>query len=210
MHDLGGRAGFGPVPAGDGVVFHAPWERRVFPLANLAQGIAGSNADAFRHAIERIPAGDYFRLGYSGRWLRATETMLVEGGVVPAGAVDARIAGRPVAGEARRTTDAAPPATRGARRTVEEPPRFAPGDRVRVSAPEGPGHTRRPAYVQGRTGTVLTDRGGWVLPDAHAHGRGDCPSRVYTVRFAATDLWPDAEPGGAVMVDLFEPYLEPA
>jgi len=30
------------------------------------------------------------------------------------------------------------------------------------------------------------------------------------VRFAAADLWPDAEPGTSVLADLWESYLERA
>jgi nitrile hydratase subunit beta len=197
VHDLGGRPGFGAVPVDDGVVFHADWERRAFGLANLAQVLAGFNVDAFRHAIERISPGDYFRWGYYGRWLQCAETMLREGGVLPVG-------------EGVRTTDATPPEAPGARRPLPEDARYAPGDRVLVLAPVTTGHTRRPAYVQGHRGGVVADLGGWVLPDTHAHGRGEQPARVYTVAFAAGDLWPDAEPGVRVMVDLFEPYLEPA
>lgn len=54
-----------------------------------------------------------------------------------------------------------------------------------------------------------------MFPDSHAHGRGENPCWVYAVRFAASDLWPDADADRGpvehqVHVDLFEPYLEPA
>jgi nitrile hydratase len=49
-----------------------------------------------------------------------------------------------------------------------------------------------------------------VFPDDHAHGRGENPQYLYSVRFAAAELWGDAaEPAAAVHLDLFESYLEP-
>jgi len=49
-----------------------------------------------------------------------------------------------------------------------------------------------------------------VYPDDHAHGRGENPQYRYTVRFDGRELWGGAaEPGTVVLLDLFEPYLEP-
>jgi nitrile hydratase len=50
-----------------------------------------------------------------------------------------------------------------------------------------------------------------VFPDVHAHGGGEDPQWLYSVRFDARELWgADADPTVAVSVDAFEPYLEPA
>jgi hypothetical protein len=79
---------------------------------------------------------------------------------------------------------------------------------ARVAAPAG--HTRLPDYVAGRTGIVHALRPACVYPDSHADGRGEDPQHLYCVRFEAQALWgSDAEPGVSVLVDLFEPYLEP-
>ena len=49
-----------------------------------------------------------------------------------------------------------------------------------------------------------------VFPDTHAHGLGEQPEWLYTVRFDARELWgPDADPTVRVSTDAFEPYLEP-
>jgi nitrile hydratase len=49
----------------------------------------------------------------------------------------------------------------------------------------------------------------WVLPDTNAHGLGECPESVYSVRFEGRELWgEDSEAGTSVHVDLFESYLE--
>jgi nitrile hydratase subunit beta len=49
-----------------------------------------------------------------------------------------------------------------------------------------------------------------VFPDVSAHGGGEDPQWLYTVRFDGRELWgADADPT-AVSTDAFEPYLEPA
>jgi len=49
----------------------------------------------------------------------------------------------------------------------------------------------------------------FVLPDANAHGDGENPQYVYSVRFEAEEVWGDsAEPREVVYVDLWESYLE--
>jgi nitrile hydratase len=186
IHDLGGRQGFGPIPRGEAAerAFSADWQRRVFGMAALANP---AHSDAFRHAIERLPPVTYLTVGYWGRWLGALELLQHEN--------DARVRRDP---------------TQGPTRELQRAPRFRVGERVRVRDLHTSGHTRLPGYVRGRRGVVALSQGGWVYPDTHAHARGDHPQHVYAVRFEARELWGDtAEPGSAVHVDLFEPYLEP-
>lgn len=191
IHDLGGRHGFGASLASrDERVFHAPWEARVFALASLVMGSGCFNTDEFRHAIERIAPVAYLADGYFGRWLGGVELLVHEA------------QGRPRAG---RVADPS------AKRPLERAPRFAVGERVVTRNLHPSGHTRLPAYVRARVGTVAIRQGGWVLPDANAHGRGECPEHVYAVRFDGAELWgEDAEPRTSVTLDLFESYLEPA
>ena len=54
------------------------------------------------------------------------------------------------------------------------------------------------------------DHGVFIFPDTHAHGQGPKPQHVYAVRFEAEELWGSANQGGAVYVDLWDDYLEPA
>ena len=83
-------------------------------------------------------------------------------------------------------------------------------DRVIAKNVNPVGHTRLPRYVRGRRGVVARDHGVFVFPDTHAAGRGRTPQHVYSVRFAARELWgPDASPRDAVYVDLWDDYLEP-
>ena len=101
---------------------------------------------------------------------------------------------------------------KGGSARVHEPlaARFAPGDRVIAKNVNPVGHTRLPRYVRGRRGTVDRDHGVFVFPDTHALGQGKTPQHVYSVRFAARDLWgPDASPRDAIYVDLWDDYLDP-
>jgi nitrile hydratase len=49
-----------------------------------------------------------------------------------------------------------------------------------------------------------------VFPDTNARFLGEKPQHVYSVRFAASELWGDqAAPRNAVRVDMWDDYLEP-
>jgi nitrile hydratase len=55
------------------------------------------------------------------------------------------------------------------------------------------------------------DHGVFIFPDTHAAGLGRKPQHVYSVRFAARELWgPDGHARDAVYVDLWDDYLEAA
>ena len=88
--------------------------------------------------------------------------------------------------------------------------RFAVGDAVVTLRNGAPGHTRLPQYARGRTGRVEHDHGAHVLPDRNVDGEGYAEP-LYTVSFAATELWPDAKGrDDRVYIDLWESYLAPA
>ena len=86
--------------------------------------------------------------------------------------------------------------------------RFAVGDRVRTRVVDPPHHTRLPRYARGQVGEVVEVQGSWPLADDRAQGVADARTEpVYTVRFAARDLWgtPSAD---WVHLELWETYLE--
>ncbi|WP_413730091.1 SH3-like domain-containing protein [Sodalis sp. RH22] len=96
-------------------------------------------------------------------------------------------------------------------RPTDLPIRFAAGDRVQAKNIHPLGHTRLPRYVRGKTGTVVRHHGSFVFPDTFAHGKGEKPQHVYSVRFEARELWGE-EAGGhsAVYLDLWDDYIIPA
>jgi nitrile hydratase subunit beta len=206
IHDVGGMEGFGSIVR-DEVVFRAHWERKAFAL-NMCLDIPG-NTDEFRHSIERLDPSFYLSAGHYGRWLGATETRLVERGLVSSDKVDALAGGsraRPTATKPEGLPDDSPDG--GPRRDLGRPPRFQVGQSVRARDIHPSGHTRLPRYVRGHAGVVSHAHAAFVFPDTHAHGRGEDPQYVYAVQFRAADLWGDGD--HTVSVDLFEPYLEAA
>jgi hypothetical protein len=51
--------------------------------------------------------------------------------------------------------------------------------------------------------------GAHVFPDASAHGQGENPQWLYTVRFTGRELWGEAaDPTLIASIDAFESYLE--
>ncbi len=85
--------------------------------------------------------------------------------------------------------------------------RFGPGDLVLARRADPAHHTRLPGYARGATGTVLECQGSYPLPDRRARQLPAAPEPVYTVAFAAADLFGAGD--HAVTVDLWESYLRP-
>jgi nitrile hydratase beta subunit len=212
VHDMGGMHGLGPIaPEPDEPVFHAEWERRVHALV-IASPTRG-NIDAGRHQRELIPGPDYLRMSYYEKWFTALTEMLVKGGAVTADELASGAADPAAAkGTPRLAVAAVAPALSRSgsyRREPASPPAFEAGDKVRARNLNPIGHTRLPRYVRGRAGVIERCHGAHVFPDSHAHGAGEDPRSLYTVRFAARELWgPDAAARDSVSLDLWEPYLE--
>jgi nitrile hydratase beta subunit len=196
-------------------LFHAAWERRAFGIT-IAMGATGAwTLDASRHARETLPPAEYLSSSYYEIWIKGLTKMLLSTGLVSIHELygDQPIEpGRPL----RRVPRAAEvPALLAAgspcSRETTAPPRFEPGEAVLAKNEHKASHTRLPRYVRGRMGTVISAHGMFVLPDANAHGGGEAPEWLYTVRFTGRELWGEgADPSLTVMADLWESYLEPA
>ena len=220
VHDMGGRYGDPAVtPEPQGMVpVGADWQRKALALTIAAGGLGAWSIDTSRHARESLSPKDYARFSYYEKWIAALADLLVEKGLVtPEELAAGSAAPAPPHPKLFRAEAVGPALARGTPYTrAGENPRFRVGDRVRTRLParnaEIPGgHTRLPAYAAGRTGTVILSHGAHVLPDANAHGLGERPEPLYTVAFAAADLWGTAEAeGDEVTLDLWQSYLDPA
>ena len=214
IHDMGGMQGWGTVAIDpDEPVFREGWYGRAFAMGAMSMGLSGTNLDAFRHGLERLHPYEYLGDGYYGRWLACAETLLVDSGVLAPGAVEARA--RNLMGESVEdpadVEEKKPVYERGgpgSLREIDDPPAFSPGDRVRAKDMRTGGHTRLPAYVRGRSGTVHALRPSALLPDTNAHFAGENPQHVYTVEFDSTELWGPGAEAAKLRIDLFESYLE--
>ena len=216
VHDMGGMHGMGPIQAErNEPVFHAEWEGRVLALRRAMGAWRKWNIDVLRHEVELVPPAEYLRLSYYERQFVAFLEMLAESGLVTRAEIES---GKPAEGFAKVTPaltaeKAAVLVANGvpASRDVPVTPRFRAGDRVRARNMHPVGHTRLPRYARGKFGVIDRDHGVFVFPDTNAHFLGEKPQHVYSVRFAARELWgQQASPRDSVYVDMWDDYLEPA
>jgi len=215
-HDMGGMHGMGPIEhEQDEPVFHSRWEARAFALTRAMAAWGKWNIDASRHQRELIPAADYLRMSYYEKWIAGLEALAVKRGLVTAAELETGKA----AAEAQKMVpvitaeSVAQIIGRGAAaaRNVPIAPRFAAGQRVRTRNLNPSGHTRLPRYARDKWGIIARDHGVFVFPDTNAHFQGENPQHVYSVRFAARELWGEAaNPRDSVYLDLWDDYLEQA
>ncbi len=90
--------------------------------------------------------------------------------------------------------------------------RLAPGTRVRVRDdwPEarGEAHIRTPHYVRGREGVVVRHLGDFPNPEDRAFARPAATLPLYHVQFDPSAIWPPPRSAGALLVEVFGPWLE--
>jgi len=212
--DLGGTQGHGPVvPEPNEPVFHDEWEKRAFALTLAMSMPGGWNIDMGRFARENRPSGEYLAMSYYQIWFAALETMLKQRDLVSDDEIVVGHALQPpkpvkrilLPADVEKTLHRGGPTERD----TNTKPAFAVGERVRAKNINPVTHTRLPRYVRGRLGTIERVLGCHVFPDSNAHGLGEDPKWLYTVRFEGRELWGDgADPTVQVSVDAWEPYLE--
>jgi nitrile hydratase len=217
IHDMGGMHGMGPVRAEvNEPVFHERWEERVYVLTRAIGAWRKWNIDTGRFYIERIEPAEYLRMSYYERWFVRLVELLVKTGMVSRQEVES---GVPAPGSPKLTpplhADGVP--AMALNRNIassHEPavrPKFKVGERVRARNISPVGHTRLPRYARGKTGSIALDHGVYIFPDTSADGRGPKRQHVYSVRFAARELWGEqASPRDFVHLDLWDDYLDHA
>jgi nitrile hydratase subunit beta len=214
VHDMGGMDGFGKVePEANEPPFHAAWEGRVLAMSRAMTSTREWTIDVGRYWIERLPPAAYLASSYYQRWFLRLENLCVARGLVSRAEIAAGHAagpGRALKGKPLAAGDVDTILGRGSYgRPATAPARFKVGDRVRARNIHPESHTRLPRYVRGRVGVVERLHGCHVFPDATVAADAENPQWLYTVCFAARDLWgADADQTVTVSIDAFEPYLE--
>ena len=213
IHDMGGMHGMGPIGHDpDQPVFREPWEGRVWALYRATGPYGRGVWRNFRFELEQIPPSQYLRMPYYERWFTVLVNRLLRSGYITR---DELASGKSDPSAQKPTLPPAPPPVPGAipgasRLNLEVRARYRAGQQVRARNMHPAGHTRLPRYVRGKRGVVTKDHGVWASQDTDASGErvGD-PQHVYTVRFAARELWGEAASArDTVFVDLWEDYLE--
>jgi nitrile hydratase len=214
IHDLGGRQGFGEIDVNEpDEQFHEPWEARVRGMVNAMSRAPDWSLDWFRHCRELIDPSDYLGRPYFDQWVQTYCAMLVNSRIATVSELASGKSDTPASGMAAPMSAGDVKSTRlGARtydREIDAAPAFSVNDPVRANTHGIPGHTRLPAYVRSYAGRIFRHHGAHVFPDANALGEKRF-EHLYTVGFAASELWADAQPRRAtVYLNLWESYLEP-
>jgi nitrile hydratase len=216
VHDMGGMHGMGPIDhEPNEPVFHEPWEGRVYAITRLLRaGDRGrQNLDNSRFQLEQLPPAEYLRMSYYEKWFARLRNMVVTLGVVTREELDSGNAA-PGSPKATPGVPAAMVPTmvarrNSARRDAAVAPRFKAGQSVRARNINPITHTRLPRYARGKRGVVHLDHGVFVFPDSNAQFLGEKPQHVYSVRFAARELWgPEASAHDVIYLDMWDDYLE--
>jgi nitrile hydratase len=215
VHDMGGMHGMGPIQHEEKEpVFHAPWEGRAYAITRLLRAGGGrQNLDNSRHQLELMPPAEYLRMTYYERWVARLINQLIRNGVATPEEIES---GRPAPGSPKATpavTAAMVPALvirrNSARRDAPARPQFKVGQRVRARNINPTGHTRLPRYARGKRGLLVRDHGVFLFPDTNAEFLGEKPQHVYSVRFAARELWGEhASSRDFIHLDMWDDYLE--
>jgi Nitrile hydratase beta subunit len=87
VHDMGGSSG-GPIDKSQHET--EDWERLADAVTIVLDKKGIKTTDEHRRAIESLPPELYRKLGYYERWIAATETLLVEKGILTREEIDAR------------------------------------------------------------------------------------------------------------------------
>jgi nitrile hydratase beta subunit len=215
VHDMGGMQGMGPIRyEKNEPVFHARWEARVYALNRALGAWRKWNLDAWRHDIETLPPADYLRMSYYEKWFAALEKRVVKYAMVTKEELES---GKAAAGSVKATPVFTPEMARNSGRGIpsaKDPsiaPLFQPGQRVRARNINPAGHTRLPRYARGKIGQIDRDHGVYGFPDTNARYLGEKRQHVYSVRFAARELWGESAPArDSVYIDMWDDYLERA
>lgn len=215
VHDMGGMQDMGPIQyEKNEPVFHARWEARVFALNSALRAWRKWNIDSWRYEIELLPPADYLRMTYYEKWLTGLENCSVKYGLISgeelasgeAATGAAKATPALTADAARRINRGIPPAEDASVR-----PMFRMGQSVRARNINPIGHTRLPRYARGKAGEIVLDHGVYTFPDTNSRFEGEHRQHVYSVRFAARELWGEqSSPRDSVYLDLWDDYLEHA
>jgi nitrile hydratase len=180
--------GFGRVPIEeDEPLFHAAWEGRVWRMRSVMR--LYTTNDRVRSTIEQMPPAEYLASSYYERWLWAFEHLAADQDLFNPG---------------DRPSDVVAPSPS----TPTWAGRFRAGERVRVRNPVTSGHTRVPRYLRRHVGRIERVACAWPNPgESAATGRYGEPELVYTVAFAAAELF-DPAADHTLTADLAESDLE--
>lgn len=209
IHDMGGMTCFGQIENDQNEpVFHDDWERKVLAITIATSSLFGP-LDKRRYVLEKIDPIEYLRCSYYERWLVRLEHSLSELGIDTQNK-SSSYGAKNVATNPNMIERVIREGRPSSRKTGRQDLRFSTGDFVRAKNISPTGHTRLARYVRGRRGVIFKSHGTHCFPDTTAHGAGENPQPLYSVRFSAEELWgSESSNHDMLFIDLWEDYLEP-
>jgi nitrile hydratase len=211
---MGGMHGMGPIKYDPHEpVFHESWEGRAWGIMRATGRFGRGRWVNTRFDLERIPPAEYLRMSYYEKWFTIVVNRLLGSGFITPEELASGKADPARPSPTLPPADARPLTASAVRQNAAVRPVFRLGQRVRGRNINPEGHTRMPRYTRGKVGRIVRYNGVFALQDTDARGMllGRPPQQVYTVQFAARELWGDqAAPRDSVHVDMWEGYLERA
>ena len=215
VHDMGGMHGFGPVqPEADEPVFHAPGRAACSRCVRAVGAWRRWNIDAGRHSIETLPPADYLRLSYYEKWFAVDDQADARRRARHAARAGDRPSrsGRPVATPPLTADKVLPAIAAGGPDPARDVRRDRASRRVRrfaraTSIRSAIRACRATSAAAAARSSAITAR--TCFPTPTRSFEGEKPQLLYTVRFAARELWGEAaNPADTVYLDLWEDYLD--
>ena len=211
IHDLGGKQGFGAIDVNEPEqAFHHELDGIGWAI-NQTTRAPGLSIDWWRFIRENTPPIDYLSRPYFDQWVMTQLIALIDNGQI---SLDEVLTGniinetdRPEIMSKEQVYQATAKAAVRFDRAVENKALYAVGDRVTTRAYSVSGHSRLPAYAQGKCGEVTAHHGAHLYPEDCAAGKENA-AHLYTVGFTSAELWPaDENHNSVVYLDLWEPYF---
>lgn len=200
-----------------------PWELHMHCMEPLIWGYSSKSKKDFitpidiRKKLEEMTPAIAFSEGYWAKHLIVILETMYAADILTPREIEAALYFKPerIAAQSRAVPEAvtAEEAIRSVKTRWPRPEEAAParhkvGDVVTVIAMNPVGHTRCPAYVRGKTGTITDDLGPHHLPDARPLSERGRVQHAYTVSFDGIELWGvDGHRNDFFEVDLLDDYL---
>ena len=211
IHDLGGKQGFGAIDVNEPEeAFHHELDGIGWTI-NQTTRAPGLCIDWWRFIRENTPPMDYLSRPYFDQWAMTQLIALIDNGQITLDEVLTGKIDKQSEPPEKMSKEQVYQATAKAAVRFDRPSQIRPGyslgDRITTRNYSASGHTRLPAYAQGKSGQITAHHGAHLFPDDCARGDENV-AHLYTVCFSSSELWPaDAKQNSVVYLDLWEPYF---
>ena len=211
IHDLGGKQGFGAIDVNEPeAAFHHELDGIGWTINQVTRA-PGLCIDWWRFIRENTPPVDYLSRPYFDQWAMTQLIALIDNGQISLDELTTGNIKKETIQSEIMSKEQVYQATAKAAVRFDRPSEIKPlytlGDHVTTQNFSASGHTRLPAYAQGKRGEITAYHGAHLYPDDCARGHENI-AHLYTVCFHSAELWPgDTKENNKIYLDLWEPYF---